>query len=255
MATFGNKIKIITYITIDNNCGQKARKIERLFHNKSISQHPRYQYQYSRIRNRNPMDQIYKTVEEKRKYERTTAKDPKLATIEQAWYDTTMSPVQDLFGCPDFLQCIHCYYSISDGELEILQNKNPPRGDIVAEHDTMCSRGSEDSTHWLSKAKGQPRFFDPYDEFQYPGTNQWCQINSLMNVCIEDRPLSTKPKLEKYYEYNLQVIEFIQAVFENANLQPVIKAFWEKLDLPGTPKKCLHELVRHPNRCFNVVSI
>ena len=201
------------------------------------------------------MDQIYKTVEEKRKYERITAKDLGLAAIEQDWYDTFMCPVQDLFGCIEFIQCIHCYYSQSTGQLEIQQNKKPSRSPIAVDHDIMCSRGSEDSTHWLSKAKGQIKFFDPYDEFQYMGTNQWCQLNAFMNLCITDRPRSTKPQLEKYYEYNQQVIEFIQTVFADANIKPMINAFWKKLDLPSTPTKCITELMKYPNRCFNVVAI
>ncbi len=112
------------------------------------------------------MDQIYTTVKEKLKYQRETAKDPIKANAEQEWYEEFMQSMQDLFGCIEFQQAIHCYYSTNTVELEILQNKKPKRGDVVADCDIMCSRGSEDSTHWLSKRQGQEQFFDPYDEFQ-----------------------------------------------------------------------------------------
>ena len=201
------------------------------------------------------MDSVYSTVKQKRAYERTIAKHPNTAVVEQEWYDDNMSPIQDLFGCPEFIKAVYPRLSQRPATLEILQNKKPPRGDIVSKCDIMCSRGSEQSTHWLSKRADQPRFFDPYDEFQYPGTNQWCQLNSLMNLCMADRPLSTKSGLEKYYEYNQQVVGFIQQIFYDEDLRQIVDQFWENLDLPGTPEECIAELVAHPNRCFNVVPI
>lgn len=201
------------------------------------------------------MDSVYSTVKQKRAYERTIAKDTKMAVVEQQWYDDNMSPIQDLFGCPEFIDIVHKHHSQGSAALKILQNKKPPRGDIVTECDIMCSRGSEQSTHWLSKRVDQPRFFDPYDVFQYPGTNQWCQLNALMNLCVADRPRSTKSGLEKYYEYNQQVVDFIYCIFSDERMCPIIDEFWENLDLPGTPDECMIELIAHPNRSFNVVPI
>jgi len=201
------------------------------------------------------MDAIYTTPAQKRRYERTVAKDPIFAKCEQDWYDRYMSPIQDIFGCPEVIEKVHTYYSHQPGTLEITQNQKPPRDKVTAKKDIMCSRGTEYSTHWLAKRKGDTSFFDPYDEFQSPGTNQWCQLNSMMHLCVADRPVSTIPTLEKYYEYNQQVIEFVQHIFADANLQPVIDAFWSDLDLPGTKEECVAELLAHPNRCFNIVII
>ena len=204
----------------------------------------------------NIMDQVYSTVQEKRKYDKLIAKSAEFTFAEQEWYDTNMSPFQDLFGCIDFIHIVYALFKPdSNKNLQIIENKKPQRGDVVAKCDIMCSRGSEQSTHWLSKAKGNSQFFDPYDEFQYPGTNQWCQINALMNICFTDRQLSEKQGLEKYYEYNQQVVDFIQCVCEDPDVKPVVKHMWKSLDLPSSYEKCIRQIVTHPNRCFNVAVI
>lgn len=120
--------------------------------------------------------------------------------------------------------------------------------------------------HWVSRRAGETKVFDPYDEFQVPGTNQFCQTFSMMHVLgpgsssplRKVSPKATSGNWLKYYTYTKKALKFIKRMIERCKRSPTLKnlpVFKEKnttfRNLDAAIKVCLE----HPYMCLNIINI
>lgn len=62
--------------------------------------------------------------------------------------------------------------------------------------------------HWFSKKAGDYKEFDPYSEYQFLGSNQFCQTYSLM-YALNKLPNKEDNKFQKFYTYSKKALEFM----------------------------------------------
>ena len=69
--------------------------------------------------------------------------------------------------------------------------------------------------HWYARLPGDSRAFDPYDEFQIPKSNQFCQTYCLMYLTgtlpIPDPTNSPN----KYYRYTREALAYMRTLTES----------------------------------------
>lgn len=103
---------------------------------------------------------------------------------------------------------------------EKIPYKNFPRGKHVYDSDQAFFNGA----HWNSQKAGSDIRFDPYDEFQPRGTNQFCQSYSMMHLLDAlpgeknqtCHPWRGDPKdFKKFYFYTECALHFILGIAEH----------------------------------------
>jgi hypothetical protein len=114
--------------------------------------------------------------------------------------------------------------------------------------------------HWVGRRANTKEVFDPYGEFQVPGTNQFCQTYVMMHVLNIGSPLrpSSGGNWLKYYNYTRKALNFIETVIEKCKKDPKLKnlpVFKHK----NTTFKNLDAAIRvckeHPHMCLNIVKM
>ena len=96
-------------------------------------------------------------------------------------------------------------------------------------------------SHWNSRKANENVWFDPYDEYQVNGTNQFCQTFSMMYLCDKIPPKENNT-FEKYYKYTLDALLFIKIVINKCVIAN--KAYYLKL---------VDECLKYPNICLNAI--
>lgn len=106
---------------------------------------------------------------------------------------------------------------ILSGEMkrEKIPYKNFPRGKHVYDSDHAFFNGA----HWNSQKAGSDIRFDPYNEFQPSGTNQFCQTYSMMHL-LDALPGETNQSgdpddFQKFYYYTKCALQFILGIAEH----------------------------------------
>ena len=103
---------------------------------------------------------------------------------------------------------------------EQIPNKNFPRGKRVYDTDNAFFNG----THWNSQRGNTSYRFDPYDEFQPRGTNQFCQTYSMMhllNALPTEKKMTCNPcsgdsnDFKRFYYYTNCALQFILEIAEH----------------------------------------
>jgi hypothetical protein len=109
--------------------------------------------------------------------------------------------------------------------------------------------------HWTSRKADESVFFDPYDEYQIPGTNQFCQTFALMYLLDKlPEPIVSHPAdISKYYHYTRAAIEFIIEVFENFTFAGTTtkEQKYNRDYYLNRAKNCL----KNSNACLNIIQI
>jgi len=132
------------------------------------------------------------------------------------------------------------------------------------------NRAFYSGSHWTSQLKNTTDVFDPYEEYQIRGTNQFCQTFAMMylkKALPNVVPKNTKAPLKKYYTYTKEALKFIKKqvkiVFDklqqnnreaNRNhfyitytTNENVKVRIYEIDL----SKALEHCTRHPAACVN----
>ena len=134
-----------------------------------------------------------------------------------------------------------------DNEI-IFNETKPPRGSnikVSKKHQAYYT-----GHHWLSVFKGTQILFDPYEEYQIEGTNQFCQTYALMNLLNklprqENQICKTykDDAFEKYYYYTKCALKFILEVAKKAEKKQ-LKLYDEGND------GYLEEILKHANYLY-----
>jgi hypothetical protein len=150
------------------------------------------------LKNEYPIDKKYESLEVlKKKYRPYYKARPHLSALEQVWTSDFLVPLTDLMGEQLFI--LPTFFGV---ELSKGIHFHPE----VSDKNRMVYSGA----HFRSRKAGSNVTFDPYDEFQIDGSNQFCQTYALMHLFDKTGPPSTDRSFLKYYDYSLRALRFIQ---------------------------------------------
>lgn len=157
---------------------------------------------------------MYSSLDELKKNYRPYYKArPYLACLEQIWTSEFLTPLTDLMGEQTFI--LPTFFGV---EYKKGSHFSP---EISDKHRIMYS-----GSHFRSRKAGSNVTFDPYDEFQIFGSNQFCQTIALMYLLDKLGAPYTDRGFGKYYEYSLRALNFIKASIEKLTREYVYDFSW-----------------------------
>lgn len=210
------------------------------------------------------VDVMYSTAREQNAAFVRRLRDPELYEFEDRWCNQFFMPIVDFMGAYDTHEAvIDCRHKDTGAVCHDVQHHTTiPR--VVRVNHTAAQMAFS-GAHWNSCRPGETVWFDPYDEYQPPGTNQFCQTFSVMylnedwfkrlgecwlkqqQVLInKGYPVGHPAAFTKYYYYTREALLFIKDVIEFTVGDKNMKT---NLTI------CIKELLRHPNACINIVKL
>jgi len=181
-------------------------------------------------------------------YQNIVTSNKVLADKEQEWVDTNLSPLIDFMGDEDV------WLSVIPG-VQVLgaQGRASSRKLPITSYPVAVFSGA----HWTTRKPNEATFFDPYKEYQIPGTNQFCQTFAMMYLADALPPPEQKNNWKKNYKYSKDALEFIKTVISGFDKNDVV---FNKLTEEGhaVPNKsqllqCVRECLKYPNICVNAI--
>lgn len=180
-----------------------------------------------------------------------------IRNLEHRWFMTYYNPIVEFMGDRNVWHALGI--EVPNEDLKPTALKRLP---VTPFHVAYFS-----GAHWVSRKAGTTEVFDPYNEFQVPGSNQFCQTYAMMNL-VGDRlgfPLrkntnsSNGGKWLKYYTYTMYALKFIENLLAYCKNSPTIKTistFTQHKDttiknLEAALKVCLE----HPYMCLNIAPL
>ena len=170
-------------------------------------------------------------------YRKIIDSNEKLSIAEQKWVDTYLQPVINFMGVYEFWEY---FKNLKDVDIQESKSKMPDN--------KYSARYS--GAHWTAKKPGD-KYFDPYDIYQYPGSNQFCQTYTLMYLSGY-LPTPEPKNFTNYYFYSLEALKFIKFYIselkKNKSLSKY-KTHFNRID------KKVDELIAHPNMTINTINL
>jgi hypothetical protein len=162
----------------------------------------------------------YPTFDHVKKFQEWVESDPARSQLDQDWADEYIQPLVDFMGDSHVIRMKIDYKSPLDYPVNV-----PTMG--------FCSG------HWYARKPGDTKAFNPYDEYQVPGTNQFCQTYALM-YHANKLPRKRYGSWTKYYSYTLSALKFIKATLQR---------------FPDDERliRCVDECIKYPNICVNII--
>jgi len=177
----------------------------------------------------------YNTLKEvKKNYQSLIKKDKELVDIEQKWADKNLEVIIDFMGDIDVWNFVIQGVVVYGFDGSKASTRNKP----VVNYPIAVFTGS----HWNSRKANEADWFEPYDDYQIFGTNQFCQTFAMMYLA--DRlPLINNDNTDftKYYTYTIEALNFIEEVI-NAYPSSTLN-----------DKKAIRECLKYPNICLNSI--
>jgi hypothetical protein len=196
----------------------------------------------------------YDTIQDVKRFQKWVDSDPKLVKIDQDWADTYHQPLADFMGDP--LTIMSYFNGSSSGRPNVHVRERTTLRTQVESPTVGFSKNFGDSGHWYSRRPGDTKAFDPYTEFQYRGTNQFCQTFSLMYQGNK-LPEKVPGTWTKYYAYTVYALKYIKNVIES--FPPNSAVFNGTIEGGGKRSskkellKCVNECIKYPNICVNII--
>jgi len=177
-----------------------------------------------------------------------------IRNLETKWTDIYYNPLVQFMGDRDLWNALGIHVPYEDFKPTALLRLPVTRFDVAY----------FSGMHWVSRKAGTKEVFDPYNEFQIPGTNQFCQTYAMMYL-LGDRlgfPLrrnGNSGNWLKYYTYTNYALKFIQRFIEFCKKSPKIKSISTFTKHKDTTFKNLEAAVKvclaHPYMCLNVAPL
>jgi len=174
----------------------------------------------------NSIEEVYKNYKKK--------VDKSYSNIEQQWVDDNLQIIIDFMGDEDVWM-----YMFPKNELYGIGGRASVRNVNLSKNSTAVFSGS----HWRSRKPNDTIWFDPYDEYQIYGTNQFCQTFAMMYLLNKLPNQDYGNNFKKYYTYTNEALLFISDIITNA-------PFSTKAELKAI-KNCL----KYPNICLNAIEL
>ena len=139
----------------------------------------------------------FKNLKELHEY-RNFIKNNEMENVEQFWADKNVQPIADFMGLKELWEIM---IPNIDAKTE---GRNFPTKSKSDENQAIYT-----GRHWLSRKAYEDSWFDPYNEYQIHGTNQFCQTYSMMYL-LNKLPPEGKDEFIKYYKYTEEALKFIK---------------------------------------------
>jgi len=159
-----------------------------------------------------------------------------LKKIEQHWVDKNLQVIIDFMGDEEVWA-----FMLPDVVVHGTGKQKRASSRIIPPGNTSIAVYS--GSHWRSRKSSTSKWFDPYDDYQIKGTNQFCQTFAMMNLLDYLPTLISTKSVAKYYSYTLYALEFINhviSIFPDSTLHE---------------KSAIKECMKYPNICLNSIEI
>jgi hypothetical protein len=193
------------------------------------------------------MDQAFTTERELRAYSKMVSSNKNLKEFEQAWSDHNFSPLIYLMGDHEIWE----WLKVKVGHMKTREVYPFPMGYHTGKH-------------WYSRRAFDEKNFDPYESYQVPGTNSFCQTFALMYAIGKIDKDVKKPKSDftRFYVHAKTALEFIKDVIENlpANYSftwlngDIRNSFGHELALSTNNKMARKQMMTKVKECLNHVN-
>lgn len=130
---------------------------------------------------------------------------------------------------------------------------------------TTCDDGDVayfSGSHWTSRKAGtkEEEVFDPYDEYQVPGTHQFCQTFCMMHLWnrLPAKITQNGRAWLKYYAYTMEALEFIDELIRMCKRDPklsTLPTFRERNTTFDILERAIRVCKSHPYMCLNIVKM
>ena len=181
-------------------------------------------------------NKIYKTKKEVvDNYQKKVASDKKLSLKEQKWSDDNIFELMDFMGSIDTWKLF-----VTDVVVYGSGGRASYRNIPVMKKPCAVFSGS----HWRSRKSGEDKWFDPYEHYQIPGTNQFCQTFAMMYL-TDSLPKKEKGGWTRNYKYSKDALEYINNYVMSVEFEN--KEYENKLR--NASKNCL----KKTNACVNII--
>ncbi len=175
-----------------------------------------------------------------------------LRVLEYRWGEIYFEPITEFMGDRRLWAAL----GVTVPENDIRSAKSALARHPVTLYDVAYFSGA----HWISRKAGTKEVFDPYDEYQVPYTNQFCQTFSLMYlrnrlpVKITDNGRAWL----KYYAYTMEALEFIDDMIKTCKRDPKLKnlpVFKEQNTTFDNLERAIAVCKSHPYMCVNIAKL
>ena len=176
-------------------------------------------------KNENDLKKYYRNVVDGSKILGNTRKNGKdVDGIEQKWVNTYFQPLVNFITSKDVWNCIAKFTDVCGEDGRRSSNKHIPVSlDRCQAHFSAC--------HWTSRKAGEKKWFDPYDEYQPRGTNQFCGIFSMMYVLDRLPPISGNRTFQRFYGYTQAALEFCKEVINTCMEKSIQEIFLKRVNI------------------------
>jgi len=163
--------------------------------------------------------------------------------VEQEWVDDNLMPIIDFMGDEDVWNAV-----IPNIKLIGLESR---KGRSECSGVSNVPRAHFSGSHWTSCKANEKEWFDPYNHYQVPGTNQFCQTFSMLYLVdkLPNKLTDSSSSWTRNYTYSSDALRFIEDVIKKLSKDKIIK---EVYDMPKLKKK-INECLKYPNICVNVL--
>lgn len=177
-----------------------------------------------------------------------------IRNLEHRWFQTYFSPLVEFMGDRNLWHAL----GIS------VPNEDYKPTALLRLPETNYPVAYFSGAHWVSRKAGTKEVFDPYNEFQIPGSNQFCQTYAMMYL-IGDRlgvPLrrnGNSGSWLKYYTYTTYALTFIQKVIDMCKKTQALRNLSTFTNHKDTTIKNLEAAIKvcqaHPYMCLNIAPL
>ena len=177
----------------------------------------------------------YNNLKELRKnYQKLIKNDKEFNDIEQKWVDKNLKVIIDFMGDIDVWNYIISGVVVYGFDGSKASTRNKP----VFNHPIAVFTG----THWNSRKANEINWFEPYEDYQILGTNQFCQTFAMMYLADKLPAINMdKYNFTKYYTYTNEALKFIEEVI-NSYPSSTLKE-----------RRAIKECIKYPNICLNSI--
>ena len=180
-----------------------------------------------------------------------------IRNLEHRWYKVYLEPIIDFMGDRNLWHAL----GIEVPDTNVRSAKSVLGRRPVTKHNVAYFSGS----HWISRKAGTTTVFDPYDEYQIYGSNQFCQTFSMMYLIGDRFGVTLRKKSNspgnwlKYYTYTVRALDFIESLINYCKRSKNMKNLSTFKNWPSTTLKNLEVAIRvckeHPAMCLNVPAL
>lgn len=204
-------------------------------------------------------DKKFKTMSDLDRFQKlfmrgSTTLSQDIRNLEHKWFEIYYNPLIEFMGDRNVWHALGIEVPNEDLKPTALLRRP------VSPFDVAYFSGA----HWVSRRAGTKEVFDPYNEFQIPGSNQFCQTYAMMYLLggrlgLPLRRNANSGNWLKYYTYTVHALNFIQRILEYCKNSPNIRnisTFTKHRDTSiKNLEAALNVCMAHPYMCLNIAPL